>query len=146
MSATASGELHFWDAPTGAFIFNMPMQHPNNAGASALGSSEEAGTDEDSDPNAGSIVGGLGSRRGVSGVSGVGVGGGGGGEAGVAGTSAASGNLMLYTACEEGFVKTWKIGEGKWGGSYILLFKKKTTLLYVANVYVRPTKFDGWLE
>ena len=116
VSATASGELHFWDASTGAFIFNAPMQHPNNAGASALGSSEEAGTAEDSDPNAGSLAG----ERVVIGGSGGGGGGGGLGEVRVAGTAVDRASLMLYTACEEGFVKTWRVGEenGETDNSY----------------------------
>lgn len=62
----------------------MAAQHPNNAGISALGSSEE-GT--------------------------VGVASGGGINIGAAAAAAAvMDKLALYTACEEGFVKTWKIG------------------------------------
>ena len=121
MSATASGELHFWDASTGAFIFNVPMHHPNDAGASALGSSEEAET-EYSGCDGGNIGGGH-VVRGDGGGGGGGGGGDGGGGGGtvlgavrMAGT-ASSANLKLYTACEEGYVKTWKVGE-RWGGGH----------------------------
>lgn len=109
MSGTASGELHFWDASTGQFIFAARTRHPNDAALSAMGSSE--GTAQ-----------AYGSGAHGVGASDEGGGGGGQGGGGVAATFAATAasasaitagnvNLMMYTACEEGYVKTWKVGE-----------------------------------
>lgn len=96
VSGTASGDLHFWDTATGAFVFGSTAQHPNDAGISAMGSSE------------GCAAGGR-CSEGSSGLN----------NATAAAAAAAAvevANLTLYTACEEGFVKTWKIGWGFKGG------------------------------
>lgn len=102
--------MHFWDAPSGAFIFGVAARHPNNPGLTAMSSNE------------GPIEGGGGGSNPDSSVRLITAGtcsnGGGGGVTTNTATAAAVGegvggcaSLMLYTACEEGFVKTWKVGK-----------------------------------
>lgn len=90
VSGTASGELHFWDTATGALIFGAKAQHPSNAGISAL-SCSEGGTVDSED------AGGGGNTIACSGAA----------------AAAEIANLALYTACEEGYVKTWKLGTNR---------------------------------
>ncbi|CAM9168152.1 unnamed protein product [Hapterophycus canaliculatus] len=117
-SGTASGELHFWDAPTGGFIFGVAARHPNNPGLTAMSSNE--GLVEGSGVSNPDSSEGLGRGGGGGGglVSNGARGGDGGMGAAAASTPAAgpgaaggSANLMLFTACEEGFVKTWRVGD-----------------------------------
>lgn len=99
----------------------MAARHPNNPGLTAMSSNEGpvegvgGGSDADSSKR---LSGGGGGSGGSAGISG----GGGGvtkntaaaaaaGEGGNAGVAGGSANLMLYTACEEGFVKTWRVGK-----------------------------------
>lgn len=91
VSGTASGDLHFWDASTGALIFGRAARHPNDAGMSAMGSSE------------GTSAGGGGDSNSADNLFG--------GSVATGAVSMDNVNLLLYTACEEGFVKTWKVGE-----------------------------------
>lgn len=91
VSGTASGDLHFWDASTGALIFGRAARHPNDAGMSAMGSSEGTNAGGGSDPNSVENLLGVAATTGTASVDNV--------------------NLLLYTACEEGFVKMWKVGE-----------------------------------
>lgn len=91
VSGTASGELHFWDASTGALIFGREARHPNDAGMSAMGSSEGTSVGGGGDSNSADNIVGVSTATGAASMDNV--------------------NLLLYTACEEGFVKTWKVGE-----------------------------------
>lgn len=82
----------------------MAARHPNNPGLTALSSNE------------GSLEGGGGgvkpdTTERQSG--GIGAGGRGATTTTAAAPAVVSGiaELMLYTACEEGFVKTWRVGE-----------------------------------
>ena len=118
VSGTASGELHFWDGPTGTFVFGTLARHPHGGGLSAMGSSEGIST---AVVDIRAVIGG--SSNGSGGSNGV-----------VPATDAPkatpaappiatvtvaledSANLMLYTACDGGFVKTWRVGEQKEGG------------------------------
>eukprot|EP00903_Cladosiphon_okamuranus_P008717 g8350.t1 len=107
-SGTASGELHFWDASSGEFIFGVAARHPNNPGLTAMSSNEgslEGGDGGGVKPDTSEGLSGSvdASRGGSPATTAVG-----GGAPAVASGSA---DLMLYTACEEGFVKTWRVGD-----------------------------------
>ena len=126
-SGTASGELHFWDASSGAFIFGVAARHPNNPGLTAMSSNE--GSLEGGGGGGGGIkTDGSEGRSGGGGASGVGTlpitAAGGGGAPVVAGGIA---DLLLYTACEEGFVKTWRVGERFGTGVTEKTVDKRTT-------------------
>ncbi|CAM9921817.1 unnamed protein product, partial [Sphacelaria rigidula] len=104
VSGSASGELHVWDVATGTFLFGAAARQPDNAGISTMASNEGCSSSD-------------GTRESASGGGGGGGGDGSGDGSGGAGAGAGAGdqevaNLVLYTASEEGFVKTWKLGEG----------------------------------
>ncbi|CAM9408537.1 unnamed protein product, partial [Ectocarpus sp. 8 AP-2014] len=111
-SGTASGELHVWDASTGAFIFGVAARHPNNPGLTAMSTNEgpvERGGGLNHDTSEGPSGRGGGDSLG----DGFGVGATRASPAAVRSTTPVAGsrnNLMLFTACEEGFVKTWRLG------------------------------------
>lgn len=112
-SGTASGELHVWDASTGAFIFGVAARHPNNPGLTAM-STNEGPVEGGGGLNADTSEGPSGRGGGDSGGDGFGVGATRASPAAVRSTTPVAGgrsNLMLFTACEEGFVKTWRLGE-----------------------------------
>lgn len=103
MSGTASGQIHIWDAPTGAFIFGTAARHPNDTGLSAMGTSENRGNGADRNAE----IGGTGPTFAAATAAAAAAPASGGATA----SSIIEKELRLYTACEEGFVKTWKVGE-----------------------------------
>lgn len=107
-SGTASGELHFWDASSGAFIFGVAARHPHNAGLTAMSTNEgylEGGGGDGVKVDASEgHIGAVGASGGGATTTTAAVG-------GAPAVASGSADLMLYTACEEGFVKTWKVGE-----------------------------------
>ncbi|CAM9994687.1 unnamed protein product [Ectocarpus sp. 4 AP-2014] len=112
-SGTASGELHVWDASTGAFIFGVSARHPNNPGLTAM-STNEGPMERGGGLNHDTPEGPSGRGGGDSLGDGFGVGATRASPAAVRSTTPVAGsgsNLMLFTACEEGFVKTWRLGD-----------------------------------
>lgn len=104
----------------------MAARHPNNPGLTAMSSNEgPVEGSGGSNPNSSEGLGKGGSGGdggGGGGGSGLGCNGGRGSDGGTGAAAAAassaapgatgsSANLMLFTACEEGFVKTWRVGE-----------------------------------
>lgn len=115
-----------WDASTGAFIFGVAARHPNSPGLTAMSTNEgpvERGGGLNPDtPEGLSGRGGGGDNR----DEGFGVGATRAAPAVRSSTPVAGdrGNLMLFTACEEGFVKTWRLGE--YPINQILVFRGNT--------------------
>lgn len=85
----------------------MAARHPNNPGLTAMSSNEGSleggggGVKPNASEDQSGRVGGSGHGATTSSAAG-------GGAPVVASGSA---DLMLYTACEEGFVKTWRVGK-----------------------------------
>lgn len=102
-----------WDASTGAFIFGVAARHPNNPGLTAM-STNEGPVERGGGLNHDTPEGPSGRGGGDSLGDGFGVGATRASPAAVRSTTPVAGsrsNLMLFTACEEGFVKTWRLGE-----------------------------------
>lgn len=85
----------------------MAARHPNNPGMTAMSSNEGSlegdggGVKPDVSEGQSGTVGGSGRGATTATVAG----------GGVAAVTSGSADLMLYTACEEGFVKTWRVGK-----------------------------------